>query len=91
MSKEYDISESLCATCVFRFSRTIITDNYEEFGVDIDEIDLESGDEVVIEQNVCMVTDIELDDHIVLNCNKFINESTNDMRSLIFHGEFRDK
>lgn len=64
------IEGSLCVQCTYIISRTIVPLNYEDYGINKDEIILEDGTEAPIIHNVCTKLNMDLD-HIVLNCNKF--------------------
>ena len=74
---EFCLEETLCNECVNRFSKLIVPLDYEDWGVDLDDFDLEEDEEVIVEHHMCLVTGEDLDG-IVKDCNKFIriNEKT---------------
>jgi hypothetical protein len=77
---EDQFNESLCKDCIYCVRRTIIplyTDDFEDWQVDLTDEDresLENGGTIAIEHVMCLALSMELDDHIVLSCNKFSPE-----------------
>lgn len=67
---EFPIEESLCYKCAYRFSRKIVPIDFEDWGIDLEEIGVDEDDEVIIEQHVCLIMYQDLDG-IVYECNRF--------------------
>jgi hypothetical protein len=71
--KEFSLDETLCNNCVNRFSKLIVPLDYEDWGIDLDDFDLEEGEEVMVEHHMCLITGEDLDG-VVKECNKFKDE-----------------
>ena len=61
---------SLCRDCAYMFSRSIVPFDYEEYDIDPNDFDLKDGEEIVLGQHICLVSDQVLD-CTVLQCNKY--------------------
>lgn len=59
--ESFPLNDTLCKNCKYRFSRFIIPIDYEEYGIDIDNMDLDEDDEVIIEQHICLILHEDLD------------------------------
>lgn len=64
------IDGSLCISCEHMISRTIFPMNYEDFGINAEDLTMPDGTETPIVHVVCIKLNMDLD-HIVLNCNKY--------------------
>jgi hypothetical protein len=80
----FPIDETLCKDCIFRVSRAFIPLDYESYGLDINDFDLEEGEPLEIEQHVCLITMQDMD-YVVKECNKF---SAGDEDSLLHNNIF---
>ena len=83
----FPIEETLCNTCKFRLSRTLIPLDLDNFNIneaDLKEMDLEEGSDVAVEQHTCLIVGEDMD-YIVATCNKYIPD---DIDSLIRHDVF---
>ncbi len=72
------IEDSLCKDCAFRIHRQIVLLHPEDVFDESSEVDLdEIGEDetLVVEQVFCAFLQIDLD-HIVLSCNKYLKEGT---------------
>lgn len=76
----FPIEDTLCLKCAHRFSRVFIPLDYESYGINLDDFDLEEGEPLEIEQHTCMALNQDLD-CVVTQCNKFIH--VNDRQNLI--------
>ena len=68
----FPLEGSMCNKCKNRFSRLIVPLNYDWYDVDPDDFDLEEGEELIIEQHVCLISHQDLDG-TVKECNHFKN------------------
>lgn len=68
----FRIEDTICNTCKHRLTRLIIPLDYEEWGIDPNELGISDDDSVIIEQHVCLITQQDLDG-IVQDCNKYVN------------------
>lgn len=69
----FPLEETLCKNCMYRISRTIIPIDPEVFGLDedmINNMDLEDGEDIMLEQHTCIVLNQDMD-YIVVTCNLF--------------------
>jgi hypothetical protein len=66
---EFPLEQTLCKDCVHRLSKIIIPINYEDFGIDIDEIE-DPDDELEITQHTCLKTGQDMD-YIVVTCSQY--------------------
>lgn len=73
------IEGSLCTHCTHMISRTVLPLDYENYGIDKEEIVLPDGTEAPIIHTVCIKLNMDLD-HVVLNCNKFEDQRANLVR-----------
>lgn len=74
MEGVFPLEDSLCYKCAHRFSRVFIPLDYESYGININDFDLEEGEPLEIEQHTCMALNQDLDG-VVTYCNKFIHVS----------------
>jgi len=78
-------NESLCKNCIYCVRRTIIPtniDDFENWPIDLTAEDceaIENGETIVIDHIMCLALTIELEDHIVIECNKFMPENRNNI------------
>ena len=81
-STQFD--QSLCKKCIYCIKRVVVpidAEGFENWKVDLtdDEMDaLENGENIALEHIMCMALSMDLDDHIVLECNRFTLENKND-------------
>jgi len=68
----FPMDDTICKDCSHRLSRVIIPLDYELFDIDISTLDIEEGEEVLIEQHICMILQDDLNG-VVQECNKFAN------------------
>ena len=66
---EFPLDQTLCCTCVYRLSKTIVPLNYEDFGIDLDELE-DPDEEIEITQHTCLKTGQDMD-FIVVNCSQY--------------------
>lgn len=66
MDQDYLPENSLCRKCAHCMVRVIIPLDYEAYGLQ----ELESEESIIV-QALCVVSDVDLHDHIVKECNKF--------------------
>jgi len=66
----FPLEDTICKYCANRFSRQVIPIDFEEWGIDLDELDIEEEDEVIVEQHVCLILYQDID-CIVQKCNNF--------------------
>jgi hypothetical protein len=71
-SNVFPLEDSLCLRCANRFSRVFIPLDYESYGINLDDFDLEEGEPLEIEQHTCLATQQDLDG-VVSQCNKFVS------------------
>ena len=84
----FPIEETLCNTCKFRLSRTLIPLNLDNFNIseaDLKEMDLEEGSDIAVEQHTCLIIGEDMD-YIVTSCNRY---TPNDDNNLIRHDVFQ--
>jgi hypothetical protein len=79
-SNDFPMDETLCRDCAYRMSKVISPVNPEAFGFDpedLEELDLEDGEELIVEQHTCLINHQDMD-YIVKDCSHFKNmtEST---------------
>lgn len=58
--------ETLCKNCTYCMTRVIEPLDYEAYGLDEEE----NGNNIIV-QALCIISDVDLHDHIVKECNKF--------------------
>ena len=67
----FPIEDTLCNTCRFRLSRTLIPLNLDTFNIDVDVIkEIGEGNEIAVEQHTCLIIGEDMD-YIVHQCNKY--------------------
>ena len=66
----FPLKNTLCKDCSKRFSRIIVPLDYESYGIDLDEYDLEEGEDLLVEQHMCLISREDLDG-IVKKCNHY--------------------
>lgn len=66
---EFPLEDTLCRNCVHRLSKTIIPINYEDFGIDVEDLE-NPDDEIEIEQHTCLKTGQDMD-YLVMSCSKY--------------------
>lgn len=68
---EFPIEQSLCYTCEHRLSRVILPLNYEAFGIDIDDYELQDDELLRVEQHICIkINDMDYLG-LVTECNQY--------------------
>ena len=68
---DFPLELSLCNDCVHRFSRFLIPMDYESYGISLEDFDdIADGDEIIIEQHICLISQQDLDG-VVKECNKY--------------------
>jgi len=79
MPNERDVSYlpegTICKNCIYCMSRVIEPldwEAYEEFGINEEE----NGDDIIV-QSMCLLSEVELHDHVVRSCNKFEDINSN--------------
>ena len=85
-AEPFPMEETLCKNCEYRFSRVLIPLDYEVYDIDVNEYDLEEGEDLLIEQHVCLASNQDLDG-IVTECNKF---KENGSESLFVNNPYSD-
>jgi len=68
----FPMDETMCKDCSHRLSRVIVPLDLEEYDIDLSSLDLEDGEDILIEQHICMILREDLDG-VVQECNKFAN------------------
>lgn len=71
MDYSIPFKKSICSTCKYfmvRFITDIRVEDYEDFGVDVNRIDI--MDDHILEHRLCLLSNIDID-HTVLDCNKY--------------------
>lgn len=66
----FPLEDSLCLNCNNRFSRTMIPLDYEVFNINVEDFDLEDGEDLFIEQHICLVSQEDLEG-MVTECSHF--------------------
>lgn len=66
----YPLEKSKCFGCAHLLSRVLIPLDYESYGIDLDEFDLEEDEDLEVEQYVCLAIGDDID-AIILECNQF--------------------
>lgn len=66
MDQNYLPKGSLCENCVHCMKRIIEPLDYEAYGLSEDD-----EENVIVIQALCLISDVDLADHVVKECNKF--------------------
>ena len=69
----FPIEETLCNTCKYRLSRTLIPLDLENFNLDeaaLKELGLEEDSDIAVEQHTCLIIGEDMD-YLVATCNKY--------------------
>ena len=69
-SDTFSMEDSLCKDCKYRFSMTILPLDYEEYDIDIDEIDVPDNEDLFVERHVCLVLQNDING-VVLECSGY--------------------
>lgn len=68
----FPMETTICRDCVHRFSRVIQPLDLDMYGIDANDFDdLAEGEEILVEQHVCLISHQDLDGE-VRECNKFV-------------------
>jgi hypothetical protein len=70
----FPMDDTICKNCSHRLSRVIIPLDYEFFDIDVTMLDIEEGEDVLIEQHICTILQDDLNG-VVKECNKFASVS----------------
>ena len=71
---ESSMDKSICKNCTYMIERLIIPLDEELYEIDRDELGIDAEETVTLTQHICAVLETDLEDHIVLQCNKFSSE-----------------
>lgn len=70
----FPLDDSLCKHCDNRLSRIVIPLDYEFYGINIEDFDLDEGESLEVEQHTCLELGQDLD-AVVIACNKYVNSA----------------
>lgn len=68
----FPLEDSLCYKCAHRCSRVFIPLDYESYGINLDDFDLEDDEPLEIEQHTCLILNQDLD-CVMTECSKFLD------------------
>lgn len=80
---ELSLDDSLCFNCENRFSRSLIPLDYEDFGIDIDEFELPEGEELILEQHICLVSKADLEG-VITECSHYKKKTGDFLQTKVF-------
>jgi hypothetical protein len=69
-SDRFPLEDTVCRNCKHHMSKVIIPLEPANYGIDVEEMEIDEGDVISLEIHTCRVTGEDMD-HVVLECNKF--------------------
>ena len=66
----FPLEGNLCSDCINRFYRSMIPIDYEVYGINLDELEIDDDEELVLEQHTCLITNEDIDG-VTKSCNHY--------------------